>query len=73
MHLLLICYIDTLTQTLHLKLLTRATAVDILDIICGGLEVAGSVVALRDEDVVFRTSAGGLVDRNGRTLTGMSV
>lgn len=70
---MLVCHVDALTQTLHLKLFTRATAVDILDIICGGLEVASSIVALGDEDVVFRTSAGGLIYRNRGTLMSVSV
>ncbi len=44
-------------------------AIDILDIICGGLEVAGCIVALGDEDVVVHTALKWLVQRDWGTLT----
>lgn len=66
--LLLLRHLDALPETLHLELLASCAAVDVLDVVGGGLEVAGGVVALGDEDVVLGARLGGLVDRNGRTL-----
>lgn len=67
---MLIRHIDALSQALNLKLLTSAAAVDILDVICGGLEVACGVVALGDEDIVIDTGARRLVNWDGRALRG---
>ncbi|KAI6751602.1 hypothetical protein HG531_006298 [Fusarium graminearum] len=47
--------LDTFPQTLNLELLASGAAVDILDIVCVCLKVAGSIVALGDEDVVLGT------------------
>ncbi len=44
-------------------------AINILDIICGGLEVAGCIIALGDEDVVVHTALKWLVQRDWGTLT----
>ena len=66
--LLLLSNLDTFPQTLNLELLTSGPAVDVLDIVSGGLEVAGSIVALGDEDVVLGAVLKGLVNRDRRTL-----
>ena len=42
-----------LPQTLNDEVMSLGTAVDVPDIIGSGLEMAGSVVALGDEDVVI--------------------
>jgi hypothetical protein len=42
--------------------------VDILDVICRGLEVAGCVVTFGDEDVVIHTALKRLVQWNRGTL-----
>lgn len=55
-------------QTLNDKLLTRGATVNILDIICCGLEVASGVVALGDEDVVVGAILKRLIKRDGRAL-----
>lgn len=59
---------DAVPQTLNLELLAGGAAVDVLDVVGGGLEVAGSVVALGDEEVVRGAVSGGLVDGDGSTL-----
>lgn len=46
--------------------------VDVLDVVGGGLEVAGGIVALRDEDVVVDTALEGLVERDWWALGGVS-
>jgi hypothetical protein len=45
-----------LPQTLNDEVMSLGTAVDVPDIIGSGLEMAGSVVALGDEDVVIDTA-----------------
>lgn len=65
---LLIRDLDTFPQPFNNQLLARAAMVDILDVICGGLEVAGGVVALGDEDVVGLAVLDRLVERNGFAL-----
>jgi hypothetical protein len=62
--LLLLSNLDTFPQTLNLELLASGAAVDVLDIISGGLEVAGGIVALGNEDVVLGTILKRLVDGN---------
>jgi hypothetical protein len=71
--LLLLGNLDTFPQTLNLKLLTGGASVDVLDVVGGGLEVAGGIVALGDEDVVLGTILKRLVDGNGGTLAIVSV
>jgi hypothetical protein len=44
--------IRPLSKSLNYKIMALNPTIDILDVICSGLEVAGSVVALGDEDVV---------------------
>lgn len=60
--------LKTLPQALNLEVLASAAVVDILDIVGGGLEVAGGVVALGDEDVVTGAVLEGLRDGDGGTL-----
>lgn len=60
--------LKTLPQALNLEVLAGAAVVDILDIVGGGLEVAGGVVALGDEDVVTGAVLEGLRDGDGGTL-----
>jgi hypothetical protein len=43
-------------------------AVDVPDVVCGGLEVAGGIVALGDEDVVVDTALQRLVEGNRGAL-----
>jgi hypothetical protein len=43
---LLVSHVDAVPQAFHLQLLAGAAAVDILDIVRRGFEVAGSIVAL---------------------------
>jgi hypothetical protein len=64
--LLLLSNLDTFPQTLNLELLASGAAVDVLDIISGGLKVASGIVALGDEDVVLGSILEGLVDGNRR-------
>lgn len=66
--LLLLSNLDTFPQTLNLELLASGAAVDVLDIISGGLEVAGSIVALGDEDVVFGSILERLINGNRGAL-----
>lgn len=47
--------------------------VDVLDVVGGGLEVAGGIVALGDEDVVLGAILKRLVDGNRGTLEIVSV
>lgn len=42
--------------------MSLSPTVDILDIVCGGLEVAGGVVTLGDEDVVIDAALERLVE-----------
>lgn len=72
MNYLLFGDLDVIPQALEHKLLASAAAVDILDVISGGLEVAGGVVALGDEDVVGGTVVDGLGDGNGGALKSVS-
>jgi len=65
---LLIRHIDTIPQAIHLQLLTGGASVDILDVVGGGLEVAGGVVALGDEEVVLGAICDRLVDGDRSTL-----
>ena len=67
---MLIRNIDALPQPFDLELLARGAAVDVLDVVGCGLEVAGGVVALGDEDVVFGAVVDRLVHR-GRFALGM--
>ena len=69
--LLLIRDLDAVPQTLNLELLTGGSSVDVLDIVGGGLEVGGGVVALGDEDVVLSAVLEGLGDGDGSTLVPM--
>lgn len=62
---LLLSNLDTLPQALHLELLTRAPAVNVLDVIGCGLEVARGVVALGDVDLVLGAVVQGLVQGDG--------
>lgn len=59
---------EALPETLDLKVLASGPVVDVLDVVGGGLEVAGGVVALGEEDVALGPGVGGLVDGNGGTL-----
>lgn len=67
---LLLGNLDTLPQAFHLELLTRAPAVNVLDVIGCGLEVARGVVALGDVDLVLGAVLQGLVqgDRSSQEL-----
>lgn len=51
-----------LLQTLHLEVLARRTAVDVLHVICHGLKVAAGIVAPAQEDVVVLAGLQGLID-----------
>lgn len=62
---LLLGNLDTLPQALYLELLTRAPAVDVLDVVGCGLEVARGVVALGDVDLVLGAVLQGLVQGDG--------
>ena len=55
-------------QTFNLELLASGATVDVLDIVGGGLKVAGGVVALGEEDIVSAAVAGRLVNGNRGTL-----
>lgn len=59
---------DALPETLDLEVLSSGPMVDVLDVIGGGLEVAGSVVALREENVALGPRIGRFVDGNRRSL-----
>lgn len=67
-YLLVFSHVDTLPQAFHLELLACSAAVDVLDVVGSCLEVAGGVVAARDEDVVLLAKLKRLVDRNRRAL-----
>ncbi len=58
----------SLSQPLDHKLFPLSPTVDILYIICGRLEMAGCIVALGDEDVIFLSTCQGLVERDWWTL-----
>jgi hypothetical protein len=60
--------VRSLSQTLNNELVTLCPTVDILDIICCGLEVAGCVVALGDEDVVVHSTLKWLIQWNRGAL-----
>jgi len=60
--------LDPLAQPLDHELLAGQAAVDVADVVGGGLEVAAGVVALGDEDVVLGAVGEGLVERDGRAL-----
>jgi hypothetical protein len=57
-----------LSQALNNELMALCPAIDILDIISRGLEVAGRVVALGDKDVIIHTALKRLIQGNWRTL-----
>lgn len=67
-HSLLFRDVDALPQTLNLELLAGGAAVNVLDVVRRCLKVAGSIVALGDEDVVLGAVLEGLVDGDGGTL-----
>lgn len=69
---LLLRNLDTLSESLHLKLLARSPAVDVLDIVGGRLKVAGRIIAPGHEDLVLGTIILGLVQGNWRTLKSIS-
>lgn len=54
--------VRTLAQPLDNQLVALSPEVDVLDIVGGGLEVAGGIVTLRDEDVVVDTALERLVE-----------
>lgn len=66
---LLLRDLDTLSQTLNLELVTRAPAVDVLDIISRGLEVAGCIVAPGHKDLVLGAVIKRLIQRNRWSLS----
>jgi len=53
---------NALPQALNLELLARTAAVDILNVIRRRLKVAGCIIALGNEDVVFLAVLEGFVD-----------
>jgi hypothetical protein len=67
-NLLITNQVGTLSQSFNNKVMTLCTAVDVFDVISSGLEVAGCVVALRDENVVVDTALQRLVEWNWWTL-----
>jgi hypothetical protein len=70
--LLILGDLDAVPQALNLELLAGRATVNVLDVVGGGLEVAGGVVALGDEDIVIGAVRVGLVDGDGRALKDMS-
>jgi hypothetical protein len=60
--------VGALSQSFNDKLVTLCPAVDVLDIISRGLEVAGGVVTLGDENVVIYSAFQGLIERDWGTL-----
>ena len=56
--------ISAFSQTLNNELVTLSATIDILDIICSSLEVAGSIIALGDEDIVIDAALQWRVDGN---------
>ena len=60
--------VSALSQTLNDELVTLCPTVDILDIICCGLEVTSCIIALGDEDVVVHTALQWLIQGNRGTL-----
>lgn len=60
--------VRSLPQALNNELMALGPTVDILDVICCGLEVAGCVIAFGDEDVVVHTALKRLVQWNWGTL-----
>lgn len=61
---LLLSNLDTLPKTLHLKLLTRTPAVNVLDIISCGLKVTGGIVTPGHKDLVLGAVIRRLVQGN---------
>jgi hypothetical protein len=61
-------HLDTLPQTLHHQLLAGKTAINVPDVVRGGLEMAAGVVALGNEDVVLGAVLDGLVQGDWRAL-----
>lgn len=61
---LLLSNLDTLPQTLHLELLARAPAVNVLDIISCGLKVTGGIVTPGHKDLVLGAVIRRLVQGN---------
>lgn len=70
--LLLIGHVDAVPQALDLELLAGGAVVDVLDVVGGGLEVAGGIVALGDEDVVLGAVGDGLVHGDRGALGSMA-
>lgn len=60
--------VRSLPQAFNNELMALSPTVDILDVICRGLEVAGCVVTFGDEDVVIHTALKRLVQWNRGTL-----
>jgi len=44
------------SETLNNKVVSLYPSINILNVICGGLEMASSIVALWDEDIVIDTT-----------------
>ena len=60
--LLLANQVRALAQALDNQLVALSPEVNVLNVVGGGLEVAGGIVALGDEDVVVDTALEGLVE-----------
>lgn len=60
--------VRSLSQTLDNEIMAFCSTVDIFDVICCGLEVAGCVVTLGDEDVVVHTTLEWLIQWDRGTL-----
>jgi hypothetical protein len=72
-NLLITNQVGALSQPFNDKVMTLSPAIDVFDIISSGLEVAGGVVALRDENVVVHTAFERLVEGNWWTLNFVNV
>lgn len=60
--LLLADQVRTLSQSFNYQLVALCSAIDILDVVGGGLKVAGGIIAFGDEDVVIDTTLEWLVE-----------
>jgi hypothetical protein len=60
--------VGSFPQALDDELVALGPAVDVLDIVSGGLKVTGGVVALGDEDVVIDAALQRLVEGNRSAL-----
>jgi hypothetical protein len=60
--------VSSLPQTFNDEFVALGSAIDILDIICGGLEMAGGIVALGDKNVVIDSAFQRLIKRNRGAL-----